>query len=370
MSNPIQAPLFTPFTVNNLSLSNRIVMAPMTRAQSPRNVPTLETAQYYRRRAEGGVGLIITECTFINHPVANGIPNAPAFHGEEALAGWHRVVREVHDAGGKIMPQIWHAGSSRNRGTAPNEAILSVGPMDKFENKQQTVRGITQADIQDIVAAFTQAAIDAQAMGFDGVEIHGAHSYLIDQFLWKESNQRTDEYGGSLQNRVRFACQVVASVRAAVGDTFPILFRFSQWKLTDYEAKIADTSDELEQILVPLVEAGVDIFHVSTRRFWQAAFQGSERSLASWTKKITGKPVIAVGSVGIDNEFSLDIFAETIQSQPKSLDLVESRLHAGDFDFVAVGRAILADPNWAHKIKSNQLNSIIPFSSGSLGTLS
>lgn len=369
MSNQIQTQLFTPFAISNLSLSNRIVMAPMTRAQSPRNVPTPETAQYYRRRAEGGVGLIITECTFINHPVANGIPNAPAFHGEEALAGWHRVVREVHDAGGKIMPQIWHAGSSRNLGTAPNEAALSIGPMDKFKNEQRIARGMIQADIGDVIDAFTQAAIDAQALGFDGVEIHGAHSYLIDQFLWKESNQRTDEYGGSLQNRVRFACQVVASVRAAVGDTFPILFRFSQWKLTDYEAKIANSSDELEQILVPLAKAGVDIFHVSTRRFWQAAFQGSDRSLASWTKKITGKPVIAVGSVGIDNEFSLDIFAGAIQSQPKSLELVESRLQADDFDLVAVGRAILADPNWAQKIKSNQFSKIIPFSSGSLGHL-
>lgn len=116
--------LSTPFATNNLSLSNRIVMAPMTRGQSSRNIPTPEVAQYYRRRAESGAGLIITECTFINHPVANGIPNAPAFHGEEALAGWNHVVSEVHDAGGKIMPQIWHAGSSRSMGTTPNEAML------------------------------------------------------------------------------------------------------------------------------------------------------------------------------------------------------------------------------------------------------
>ncbi len=345
-------------------------MAPMTRGQSPRNIPPPKVAQYYRRRAEGGAGLIITECTFINHPTANGFPDAPAFHGEEALAGWRHVVNEVHEAGGKIMPQLWHAGPSRSRGTAPNESMLSIGPMDIFENGQQITKGMSQGDIEDVVAAFTKAADDAKSIGFDGVEIHGAHSYLIDQFFWHKSNKRKDKYGGSLENRVRFACQIVESIRAAVGEDFPIVFRFSQWKLTDYDARIACSNNELEEILLPLVKAGVDIFHVSTRQFWQQEYSGSELSLAGWTKRITGKPVIAVGSVGIDKQFSLDMFSESIVSQPKSVELVEKKVKNGEFDLVAVGRAILADPNWPYKIMSGQSDKIIPFTSASLATLS
>lgn len=242
--------------------------------------------------------------------------------------------------------------------------------MDKFENGRQVVRGMNKIDPQEIIDAFTQAAIDAQSMSVDGVEIHGAHSYLIDQFLWHNSNKRSDEYGGHLVNRVKLACEIVESIRLAVGKNFPVLFRFSQWKLTDYDAKIAQNPAELEQILLPLVKAGVDVFHVSTRRFWLPAFEESELSLASWTKKITGKPVIAVGNVGIDKEFSLDMFSGSVQSKPKSINLAESRLQAGDFDLVAVGRAILADSNWPDKIRLGQLDKVVPFSSESLATLS
>ena len=341
----------------------------MTRGQSPGHIPGPDVAQYYRRRAEGGAGLLITECTFINHPVANSFPNAPAFYGEQALNGWKHVVNEVHAVGGKIIPQIWHAGASRPMGTAPNEHLPSIGPMDKYENGQRVVVAMSEADIQSIIGAFTQAAVDAKAIGFDGVEIHGAHSYLIDQFLWHESNQRTDEYGGNLENRVRFACQIVESIRNAVGSDFMICFRFSQWKLTDYDAKVVSNAHELEQLLIPLVEAGVDIFHVSTRRFWEPAFSGSQLSLAGWTKKITGKPVIAVGSVGIDRPFSLDMFSQSVLSQPQSVDLLESMLAGGEFDLIAVGRALLADANWPNKLRMGQISEVVPFSSQSLSGL-
>lgn len=150
MSNLNQSPLFDQFATNNLSLSNRIVMAPMTRGQSHGNIPSPEVSKYYRRRAEGGAGLIITECTFVDHPTANGFLNAPAFYGEEALNAWARVVDEVHAAGGKIMPQIWHAGPSRNIGEAPDEDMPSIGPMDSFDGARQVVAGMSHSDIQAV----------------------------------------------------------------------------------------------------------------------------------------------------------------------------------------------------------------------------
>ncbi len=362
--------LFTPFQMGTLTLPNRVVMAPMTRNLSPNNISTDEMLHYYKRRAEGGTGLIITEGTFINHPVANGYPDVPAFYGE-ALEMWKKIVTEVHNAGAKIMPQIWHTGMMRTAGVSPNPELLPMGPMDIFENEKQIIKAMTQNDINDVIQAFTQAAIDAKELGFDGIEIHGAHQYLIDQFLWEKSNQRTDKYGGSLENRIRFAREVVTSIRKAVGKEFPILFRFSQWKLTDYDAKIVQTPEELEVFLLSLVDAGVDIFHASQRRFWEKEFADSPLSLASWTKKITRKPVITVGSVGIDNAFELDIFSgKKVDTQPQSIALVEQQLQAEAFDLVGVGRALLADPDWANKMKLNQIDEVIPFTTDSLSTLS
>ncbi len=361
--------LFDSYRIGELSLSNRIVMAPMTRGQSPQNIPSDEVARYYRRRAEGGAGLIITECTFIDHPVANGVTDAPAFFGEDAIRGWKYVAEEVHASGGKIMPQIWHAGPSRTMGNYPNPNLPSIGPMDIYQNGNKTVTQMTSSDIYTVVDAFSKAASTAKEIGFDGVEIHGAHSYLIDSFLWHKSNQRHDEYGGSLKNRVRIATEVVSSIRSVVGPDFPICFRFSQWKLTDYEAKIVSNPSELEDFLIPLVEAGVDIFHASTRRFWQPAFPGSSLTLAGWTKEITGKPVIAVGNVGIDQQFSLDMLSQNIELIPQSIERVERMLERGEFDLIAVGRAMLADPDWVNKIRSGRLSDVVPFSSGNLETL-
>lgn len=136
-----------------------------------------------------------------------------------------------------------------------------------------------------MIAAFAQAADDAKRIGFDGIELHGAHGYLIDQFFWGKTNRRTDRYGGDLVDRTRFAVEIVKACRRAVGPDYPIALRFSQWKSSDYTAKLAETPDELARFLAPLANAGVDIFHCSTRRCWESEFIGSDLNLAGWTKK-------------------------------------------------------------------------------------
>ena len=246
-------PLFEPVRLGAWQLPNRIVMAPMTRAQSPGGVPGPKVVEYYRKRAAGGVGLIITEGTTIDHPAANGYPQVPRFYGEEALAGWRKVVEAVHREGGQIIPQLWHVGSVRRLGTEPDPSVPGFGPMDKLKDGKTLVHGMSEADIAQVVAAYAQAARDAQAIGMDGVEIHGAHGYLLDQFFWPHSNQRTDQYGGSLDNRLRLAVQVIRAVREAVGANFPIVFRFSQWKQQDYSARLAQTPEELAALLSPAV---------------------------------------------------------------------------------------------------------------------
>ncbi|KHF37566.1 NADH oxidase [Paenibacillus sp. P1XP2] len=195
-----------------------------------------------------------------------------------------------------------------------------------------------------------------------------AHGYLIDQFLWERTNRRTDEYGGDMMKRARFAIEVVAAVRAAVGPDFPIALRLSQWKTTHYDAKLADTPEKLEQLLTALAEAGVDIFHCSTRRFWEPEFEGSDLNFAGWAKKLTGKTVITVGSVGLDEAFT-SLFTEGKGAGQKDIDELLNRLEKQEFDLVAVGRALLADPEWAAKVREGRFGDLKPFTPEALKTL-
>jgi 2,4-dienoyl-CoA reductase-like NADH-dependent reductase (Old Yellow Enzyme family) len=363
--------LFESFSAKDLLLKNRTVMAPMTRTFSPNYIPTQDVADYYRRRAEGNVGLIITEGTFISHKAANGYERVPAIYGEAALAGWKNVVDEVHKAGGKIAPQLWHVGSVRKEGIGPDKSVPAYSPSGLYKPGATNGVAMSQADINEVVASFAQAAVDAKNIGFDAIEVHGAHGYLVDQFFWEGTNQRDDKYGGSLENRTRFGVEIVAAIRAAVGEDFPIIFRFSQWKQQDYTAKLCQTPEELAIFLGLLSDAGVDIFHASTRRFWLAEFEGSDLNLAGWTKKLTNKPVITVGSVGLDEDFIGEGNADLKgTSNPTGIDGLLDRLNNDEFDLVAIGRALLVDPDWVNKIKDKKEDEIAPFNKDALMTLS
>jgi 2,4-dienoyl-CoA reductase-like NADH-dependent reductase (Old Yellow Enzyme family) len=363
------SPLFTPFAAGALTLKNRIVMAPMTRSKSPGGLPNDDVVGYYARRAAGDVGLIVTEGTTVGRGGASNDPNIPNFHAPESLAGWRKVVEAVHAAGGKIAPQLWHQGMVRKPGTGPHPDAPSDGPSGLSGGGKQVAEPMTQADIDDTVRAFGDAAGAAYKIGFDAVELHGAHGYLIDQFFWDKSNVRTDAYGGGLIARTTFAAEIVRAVRKATAPDYPIIFRFSQWKQQDFTARLAHTPQELAAFLEPLTAAGVDIFHCSTRRFWEPEFEGDARNLAGWTKALTGKPTITVGSVGLKGADFISAFGGQSSEAVGDLTDLEQRLSAGEFDLVAVGRALLSDPAWASKVKDGRFDALAPFSPAALATL-
>ncbi|MEV0689643.1 NADH:flavin oxidoreductase [Streptomyces sp. NPDC050388] len=361
--------LSRPVSINGLTVPNRIAMAPMTRMFSPGGVPGEDVVSYYARRAAAGVGLIVTEGTYVGHESAGLSDRVPRFHGEEQLAGWTKVAEAVHAAGGTIVPQLWHIGMVRKQGQAPYPQAPAVGPSGvRTDGTEGTGKAMTQADIDAVVEAFAQAAADAERIGFDGVELHGAHGYLIDQFLWAGTNRRTDAYGGDPVARARFATEIVAAVRERVSPGFPVLFRYSQWKQDAYDSRLAETPEELEAILTPLAAAGVDAFHASTRRYWLPEFEGSELNLAGWTKKLTGRPAITVGSVGLNGDFQ-DAFRGK-GAELGSLDNLLDRLERDEFDLVAVGRAVLQDPDWAAKVLGGRFDELEPYDAASLQTLS
>ncbi|MFJ9030090.1 NADH:flavin oxidoreductase [Streptomyces sp. NPDC102274] len=358
--------LSRPFSIGDLVLPNRIAMAPMTRNFSPGGVPGADVAEYYARRAAGGVGLIITEGTHVDHPYSGREERIPRFHGEDALAGWARVVDAVHRAGGRIVPQLWQEGTGRV--TDDESVAKAVSPSGLGLDGNPAGRAVSLAEIDEVVAAFAAAAADAERLGFDGIELHGAHGYLIDQFLWSRTNRRADAYGGDEASRFRFATEIVAAARAAVSASFPIIFRLSQWKAHHYTAKVTETPEELERLLTPLAEAGADVFHASTRRYWEPEFDGSELNLAGWAKKLTGRPTITVGSVGLDSVF-LEAVDQGKVKGVAGIDPLLDRLERDEFDLVAVGRALLADPEWAAKTIEGRADELVPFDGGALTTL-
>jgi 2,4-dienoyl-CoA reductase-like NADH-dependent reductase (Old Yellow Enzyme family) len=345
----------------------------MTRALSKGGAPGPDVAAYYRRRVEGGLGLIISEGTWIDHPAASNEDDAPRFHGEDALAGWAEVLRQVHAAGGRMMPQLWHTGLIRRSKVKQvfedkaDDLSLKVSPSGYVAPGERVSEGMSDPEAEAVIDAYARAAATAERMGFDGIEIHGAHGYLVDQFLWRETNFRTDRYGGDFEDRVRFGVELVRACRRAVAADFPIVLRFSQWKLQDYAARIAETPQELERILTPLADAGVDLFHASQRRYWLAEFPDSPLNLAGWAKKITGKPSITVGSVGLAKELQ-DSYTDADTAVTRIDQLLEM-LARGDFDLAAVGRAVLSEPDWANKVRKGALDEIRPFNPSVLATL-
>ena len=353
-----------------LSLRNRIVMAPMTRERSPGGVPGPDVVEYYRRRAAGGVGMIITEGCAPDEIGAFGAA-VPRFN-DSSSSGWSTIVQAVHEEGACIVPQLWHVGAFEPSMVGMTDTLSASkrqSPSGLASASVQIGSAMSQADIDAAIDAFASAATVAKQLGCDGIELHGAHGYLLDQFFWSATNRRTDRYGGSLQQRTRFAVELVQECRRRVGAGFPIILRFSQWKQLDYQARLFASPDELGQFLSPLVDAGVDMFHCSTRRFWDPAFDEDATTLSGWTRRLSGRPTIAVGSVTLGNDFKSSDGKQFAAIDSLAIDRLEEFLARDEFDLIAVGRALLANPDWVRTVAESGAEALRPFTREILDTL-
>jgi 2,4-dienoyl-CoA reductase-like NADH-dependent reductase (Old Yellow Enzyme family) len=358
------SPLFTPFRLGHLELANRFVMPAMQRGMCDQGRPKPELAQYYARRAEGGVPLIIGESSAIDHPSATAQPNSSWLTPATADA-WARCVGAVRNAGGHMLLQLWHEGAVRNDGNA-------LSPSGRVHPGKANGRAMTLEEMKAIGEGFVRSACVARDIGASGIEVHCAHGYLLDQFLWQGSNVREDGYGGpDIADRVRFPAEIVSAIRHECGPHFLISLRFSQWKEVDYGVKVAANPDELERMVTILREAGVDVLHCSTRRFWEPEWAGDGKNLAGWVKALSGLPTITVGSVGLDTDV-MTTFMEARDPSPRVAEAVadlETRMAAGEFDLVAVGRALIGDPDFVEKLANRDHDAIRLFTRADLGAL-
>lgn len=378
--------LFEPTRIGSLTLPNRVVMAPMTRSFcGSGGVPSPEVVRYYAARAAAGTGLIFTEATVVDMGPARGYLGVPGLCDDAQEAAWKMVVEAVHAAGGRIMVQLWHCGRlSHPRATAGAQPVapsavaasgpyLDVADPSTFDGHLSYVepKAMTQADIDAVVGAFAAAAGRARRIGFDGVLFHGASGYLIQQFFNADSNRRDDAYNGDTAARARFACEIVSAARAGTGADYPLLMGLSQFSVSDYGWVTWSAPADLAVTVNCLKAAGVDGFHVAAHRINNPGFAAEADSaghgLAWHVRQASGLPVSAAGGV----TYSATIGESLMGADCHIADPAEAAqmLINGDADLIAVGRAMVANPDWTTKVRTGRWNELLPFRRETLATL-
>jgi len=355
--------LFQPIAVGGITLPTRFVMPGMNRGWYDGGVPAERYGPYYAERVRHGAGLVITGACPVDHPSASAMTDPPI--NAKSAVGWSKAAEAVRAAGGHLFQQLWHEGAIRvaEKGFYPDAPTLS--PSGLACAGRPNGRAATLDELDDIIAAFADAAVCARDAGFSGVEIHGAHGFLIDQFLWADTNLRDDRYGGdTLAERSAFPLAIVQAVRGAVGPDFPISFRFSQWKEVAFEARIMDPATEMAGFVAALEEAGVDMLHASDRYFWKPDNDVAPLNLAGWARRFAKVPVITVGSVGLKIDLFGGFLSDQATFEAAGADQLQqlARMHGeGQFDLVAVGRSLIGDAAYLEKLRNGDLAAIRRF---------
>ncbi|EPM44498.1 NADH:flavin oxidoreductase [Pseudomonas syringae] len=323
------------FNVGNLKLKNRFALAPMTRVSATeQGCATQAMARYYERFAKGGFGLIITEGSYTDRSFSQGYPFQPGLIDDEQALAWRATTDAVHRHGGAVIAQIMHAGALSQANRFVNEAagpsaIRPKGEQMAFyygEGRYRVPRAMSDKDIAEAIDGFARATRRAVgAAGFDGVEIHGANGYLLDQFLTDYTNQRTDQWGGNVYQRLRLTLDVIAEVKKAAGQA-PVGVRVSQGKVNDFQHKWAGGERDAEVIFGALADAGVDYIHVTEHQAWQPAFAQYEASLVRLARRYA--PNVALIANG------------GLHDPEKAAQVVRDGA-----DIIAVGKGALANPD-------------------------
>lgn len=336
LKNSLESKLFESIKIGAWNLQSRIAMAPMTRcfADDETGVVGEDVVEYYRKRAADGIGLIITEGIVVS-PRGKGNPKVPGLYTKEQIQGWKKVTDVVHQEGGTIIAQIWHVGRLSHHALTGNfppqapSAIRAEGTVPRFRQPYDIPEEMSIADIQELIGQFAQAARNAIEAGFDGVEIHGAHGYLIDQFNSDVSNHRTDRYGGDLVQRLTLTKEILQAVIDAIG-TERTLIRFSAHKSDNADYMWDDPELAIQTFVKTFREVGATMIHPSTMQFTRVIADG--KTMHQLVRKYWDGVIVGVGTL-----------------DPMT---AEQALRDGIIDVAAFGRPLVPNPDFIYRLKN------------------
>jgi len=331
--------LFSSLKIKNNLFKNRIGVAPMTRVSSSKDsIPRKDVLDFLVRRAKNDVALVYTEAIVTDYESAQGYPNQSRLLTQRQIDAWRPVVKAIQDAGSVAVMQMFHCGRMAWPEINPANRVIAPSPVTVKQDNPLTGKPYTvpdemsRFDIDHVVKGFVETAKGAVEAGFDGIEIHGAHGYLINQFLSGYSNKRNDTYGGSDENRFRFAEDVIRAVKPVVPEDRLLIFRISNWGVADASVSLFESKAQWQQMIRFIDAQPIDVISVSTMNYSDKAF-GTDKNMAQLTREVTDKPIFICG--GVYDRKTAD-------------DAVK------DADMVLSGKSLLLNPDWVADIRGNQ----------------
>lgn len=331
--------IFSPFRLKGFTLKNRIGVAPMTRMSSPGNsIPRQDVFDFLIRRAKNGAAIVYTEAIVTDYESAQGYPGQARLVTQRQIEAWKPVVRAIRKEGSIAIMQMFHCGrmawpaiNPANRAIAPSAiSPKQINPMTGDPYPVPDV--MSRFDIDHVIVGFVETAKGAIDAGFDGIEIHGAHGYLISNFLSSYSNKRTDPYGGSVENRFRFAHEVIQAVKKEIPDDRLLTFRISNWGVADPEVSLFNTKTEYQEVIKMLSREPIDVISVSAYGYKDNVF-GTDQNMAEITREVADLPLMICGQI-YDRDSAEDAL--------KNADIVLS------------AKSFLLNPDWVEDVRSGK----------------
>ena len=332
-------PLFAPLQIKNFTFRNRLGVAPMTRMSSPGDsIPRQDVLDFLVRRAENGAAVVFTEAIVTDYESSQGYPGQARMTTQRQIDAWRPVVEKIRRHGAVAILQMFHCGRMSWPEVNPAGRVIAPSPLTPRQMNPLTQRPypvpdpMSQFDIDHVINGFVETARGAMEADFDGIEIHGAHGYLISQFLSSYSNQRTDGYGGSMANRFRFAREIIRAVRPVVPASRLVSFRISNWGVADREVSLFENRAEWQQVIRLLAAEPIDIISVSTYDFREKAF-GTDKNMAQLTREVTSLPLMICGRIHERRSA-----AEALQ----------------DADIILSAKSFLLNPDWVEDVRTGK----------------
>lgn len=337
--------IFTPLSVKDLTFKNRLGIAPMTRMSAgPDSIPRNDVFAFLVRRAENGAAVVFTEAIVTDYESSQGYPGQARLTTAKQIAAWAPVVQKIQQKGAAAFMQMFHCGrmawpdiNPANRSIAPS--CISPKQKNPFtEAPYPPPDAMSLFDIDHVINGFAETAKGAVAAGFDGIEIHGAHGYLVNQFLSSYSNKRSDKYGGSTENRFRFAREIIQAVRAVVPEKLILSFRISNWGIADMEVSLFENKEEWQELVKLISAEDIDVLSISTYDFSEKAF-GTEQNMTQISREATDLPIMICGKIH---------------------DRTSAERALQDADIALSAKTSLLNPNWVSDIENNKSMPLFP----------